>query len=222
MVDLGTSERYTLNTHGYGAHQAIIELVRKHSRVLDVGCNTGYLMSVLRDTCGCHCVGIEADMAAAARAEVAGFPVIVGDVKDVLPSAVRYGRFDHIIFADVLEHTVDPLSVLSDSRDLLSGGGSVLVSLPNIVSLHARCRLLLGVWRYADTGIFDKSHLRFFDLTTAKGLLTDAKYVIDTTVFVGPLTFRFGRRLRSVVGLRPGLLANQFIFCAYPEGAGSR
>ena len=41
-------------------------------------------------------------------------------------------KFDHIIFADVLEHLYDPYKVLKESVALLKDDGTILISIPNI------------------------------------------------------------------------------------------
>ena len=45
-----------------------------------------------------------------------------------------------IIFADVLEHLVDPWGVLRELRPMLSPGGRVLLSVPNIAHWTARAQ----------------------------------------------------------------------------------
>ncbi|MBZ5671576.1 MAG: hypothetical protein LAO04_17845, partial [Acidobacteriia bacterium] len=41
-------------------------------------------------------------------------------------------------------------------------GGTVIVSVPNVAHLWVRLSLLAGRFDYADRGILDRSHLRFF------------------------------------------------------------
>jgi methionine biosynthesis protein MetW len=207
---------YMLNRRGYGTHQAIAERVRPDSKILDVGCASGYVMAYLREAKGCDAVGIEQDSDAAHQARLADFSVIEEDAERGMVTAASYGPFDHVIFGDVLEHMVDPGPVLAASHGLLRPGGSVIVSLPNIVSLRARVQLAMGVWRYADAGIFDRTHLRFFTVATGRALVTGCGFSISHESFVGPLTFFGGRRFLALTALRPGLLGNQMVFEALP------
>jgi methionine biosynthesis protein MetW len=207
---------YALNRRGYGTHQAIAERVRAGSRILDVGCASGYVMAYLRETKGCDGIGIEQDPDAAAQARLAGFTVVEDNAERGMAMAASHGPFDHIIFGDVLEHMVDPGPVLAASRDLLRGEGTVIVSLPNVVSLRARLRLASGVWRYEDSGIFDRTHLRFFTVSTGRDLVADSGFRISHETYVGPLTFLGGRRLLALTALRPGLLGNQMVFEVRP------
>lgn len=211
------SAEYGFNHRGYGTHQAIIELVGVGATVLDVGCASGYLMENLRRTKNCHCVGIEPNPVAAGRASALGFDVITSTAIDALAAKRKSGdQFEHIIFGDVLEHMTEPNSVLEQCRSLLSPNGTVIVSLPNIVSLRARMRIACGIWRYEEMGICDRTHLRFFTIRTGRELLAEAGYAIFDDRFVGPLTFLGGRRLQSVTRLRPQVLANGMVFAARP------
>lgn len=217
--DSGSIQHYRFNTRGFGSHQAIAELVEPKSFVLDVGCASGYLMQFLRSTKRCRCLGIEIDHAAAAQARTAGFHVIGADFRHGLRIARSLMPFDYIIFGDVLEHLADPHVALQQTLEMLSANGHIVVSLPNVVSLGARIRILRGIWRYEDMGIFDRTHLRFFSVETARELLTENGYCIEKELFVGPVTWLGGRWFEHIARLRPGILANQIVFRAAPNRA---
>lgn len=201
---------------GYGTHQAIVEMVRIGAKVLDVGCASGYLMEHLRASKNCQCMGIEPNPESAGRASSLGFEVISESASRAHPAIEHRGPFDHIVFGDVLEHMVEPLQVLGRYRSLLAPDGTIIVSLPNIVSLRARFRIACGIWRYEEMGIFDRTHLRFFTIRTGQELIVQAGLSIVDQRFVGPLTFYGGRRLQGVTRIRPEIFANNMIFAARP------
>lgn len=211
MTSLTTSSgRYMLNQRGIGTHQLIARWAATGARVLDVGCADGYVMDVLRTARECTCVGMETG-AAALAARRAGFHVIEELAPSGFETAGKHGPFDHVVFADVLEHMPDPLTALRASSALLAPGGSVLVSLPNVAYLPARLRVLRGQWRYEETGIFDATHLRFFTVSTARELLANAGLKILRQGFIGPLTYRLGETGLALTRIRPQLLANQIV-----------
>ncbi len=214
-----TVSSYHENGRGYGSHQAIVDLVNPNSDILDVGCASGYLMSQLEESKKCRCVGIEPNLDSAEVARSRGFTVIGQDAMSAFNTLGSSDKFDQIIFGDVLEHMVDPLTVLSMCRGLLRPSGMVIVSLPNIVGPRGRVPTTLGIWRYHESGIFDKTHLRFFSVPTGRELMIDAGFRIDKEIFVGPLTTLGGRRLRQLTALRPNLLANQMVFSACSSAA---
>lgn len=134
-------------------------------RVLDVGCGGGALGALLKRRPGVEVVGIETDPEAAAVARGRLDDVLVVDVEklDCLPVLPR--SFDCIVFADVLEHLVDPERVVARLLPYLSETGTVVASIPNVRHQDVLLDLLVnGRWRYQPAGILDATHLRFFTL----------------------------------------------------------
>lgn len=202
----------------YTAHNAVLDLVPAGSSVLDVGCSIGDLGAKLLAAGAGPIVGIEPEAAAAVRARSQGLSVVDGDLEGALAGRAvdEAGPYDRILLADVLEHTADPLTPLREVRRWLAPGGALVISVPNIAYGPARIRLLRGIWRYEETGIFDATHLRFFTLATARELIADAGYRVTAEIPVGPATWALGARGLPVTRLRPQLLAVQIVFAAVP------
>ena len=80
-------------------------------------------------------------------------------------------QFDVLIFADVLEHVPWPVGVLKKYLRWLAPGGRVIVSLPNVGLWSVRFAHLFGRWEYEETGVLDRTHLRFFTRKSARWLL---------------------------------------------------
>jgi 2-polyprenyl-3-methyl-5-hydroxy-6-metoxy-1,4-benzoquinol methylase len=143
---------------------------RKNLDVLDVGCGFATTSQYI-ETRGNRVTGIESSAEAVAVARTRVSEVIQADLQNH-PLAGR--RFDVIIFADVLEHLAWPIGVLRGYLDLLKDGGSVIISLPNVGLWSVRLNLLLGRFRYEETGVLDRTHLRFFTRRTAREMIESA------------------------------------------------
>ncbi len=83
------------------------------------------------------------------------------------------------MFADVLEHLINPLDVLKKTRKFLKTGGSVIASIPNVQYLGLVNELVEGNWTYQDEGILDRTHLRFFTYHEIIKLFDEAGYIIS-------------------------------------------
>lgn len=208
--------------HGLAeSHRLLLDAVPGGARVLDVGCADGYLARELT-TRGCDVVGVELDATAAARAEPFLSSLVVGSVSDPATRERVEGRFDVVLFGDVLEHLADPLEVLRWAAGL---GGRVVVSLPNIAHWTARRQLVRGRFPQEDHGLFDRTHLRFFTRASARELVEAAGLRVEHEAFAGaplPLQSRVGALARlqpRLVGRRPELFALQIVLTCAPRPA---
>lgn len=161
--------------------------------ILDVGCSNGALGRHLREAqAGRSVCGIEFDTRFSQEAAKHLDHVIHADLNQFDWQVGLAARsFDCIIFADVLEHLVEPGRCLMQARAHLRPGGCVVVSLPNIRHLSAlRSIFLNGRFPRRDRGIFDRTHLRWFTIADAHGLLADSGFKVSSMM----LTLRWGDR----------------------------
>lgn len=160
---------------------AVVPLVPAGARrILDVGCWRGaFGREIKRQRPGTFVVGIEADRSAAAIAAGRLDQVIEGQFpNDVDPSLEP---FDCVVFNDVLEHLVDPWNALCATRSLLAPGGAVVSVIPNVRHVRAVVPLVLrGRWDYTDTGLLDRTHLRFFTRATMVELFETTGYTVES------------------------------------------
>lgn len=167
-----------LASRGGTSHAMLVEMVGANKRVLDVGCDTGYLGEALV-AMGNRASGFEINEVTAAEARTKLERVEVGDLENIdLVEIFGPGSFDVVVFGDVLEHLRQPLPVLRQARHLLADGGSVLISTPNIAHGDIRLALLKGRFNYTKTGILDETHTRFFTRDSLVEFLHDAGFVM--------------------------------------------
>jgi hypothetical protein len=84
---------------------------------------------------------------------------------------------------------VDPWAVLERLVSLQPQGAVFILSVPNIAHAWVRLNLLIGRFRYAERGILDSTHLRFFTGESFRNCIVDAGLQInDFTVSPVPLT----------------------------------
>ena len=149
----------------------VAALVPQSARqVIDVGCGRGEFGRALKAARpDVQVRGIEPASDEAERARAVLDDVLVGTAESPLPAG--WPRPDCVVFADVLEHLVDPWAVLRAYHGLLAPGGSLVVSIPNVAHRTVVGPLLQGHWKYVPAGVLDRTHLRFFTRETAIEML---------------------------------------------------
>jgi 2-polyprenyl-3-methyl-5-hydroxy-6-metoxy-1,4-benzoquinol methylase len=155
-----------------GLPQLVNLVDAQYHRVLDVGCGNGANMKLLAAK-GHYVAGVTLSDAEAHAVRALGFDCIVCDIaQNTVPFCIA--SFDALLFSHVLEHLAWPQDVFKGCLTLLRPGGSVYVALPNVLRLQNRFKLVTGRFRYEETGIMDRTHLRFFDFATAAELVEGA------------------------------------------------
>jgi 2-polyprenyl-3-methyl-5-hydroxy-6-metoxy-1,4-benzoquinol methylase len=227
--------RYQLKDDPYSSHSLILSLLGKGDgrRALDVGAADGFLTERLT-ACGWTVTALERDPVQAERIRGKCRDVIVADLAD--GGFPLSGPFDAIVYGDVLEHLNDPLPPFVSVNQHLARGGVIVVSVPNVAHLWVRLSLLAGRFDYADRGILDRTHVRFFTRRTFLAFLAEAGLAVEALhVTPVPLPLVVPRRLhgtwlRGVHALSAlaargwsGGLAYQFVALCRPRSSdGSR
>ncbi len=146
-------------------------------KILDVGCSEGYLGGYLKNL-GHTVLGVEMNPQSAHKASEVLNSVYNGSISEYF-NHHSDEKFDVILFGDVLEHIADPNQVLESCHNHLHRDGFIIASLPNVAHAAIRAMLLEGRWEYAELGILDRTHLRFFTKDSARALFEQAHYDIE-------------------------------------------
>ena len=227
-----SSAAYRLKGDPHSSHALILGALGEGGgrRVLDVGAADGFVAEQLTMR-GWQVTALERDPARAAAARGKCREVVVVDLDRETP--VLDGPFVAAVYGDVLEHLSDPLAVMRSLNRLLAPGAVVIVSVPNVAHLWIRLSLLFGRFEYAERGILDGTHLRFFTRQTFLRLLARAGLEVrDLLVTPVPLPLVIPERLHgawlealhglAAVAARvwPGGLAYQFVAVCRQREAG--
>jgi SAM-dependent methyltransferase len=173
--------------------------------VLDIGCGRARLGYEI-ERLGYRVSGIDNNPLACATARERISEVIEHDIMEFVGLAkILEGRqFDWLMAADVLEHCSDPVTVLRFYRRFLKPNGRLIVSLPNVAVWDNRLRLLFGRFNYTDSGVMDRTHLRFFTFRTARELVIQSGFTVDRTTWEPGIARAFVPLMKRLISNKNG------------------
>jgi methionine biosynthesis protein MetW len=208
----------------------ILDYIRPGSRVLDLGCGKGKFDRRLKEK-GCSAVGLDIEEENIKEGCDCREASICADIeKDGALQKIE-GKFDYILFMDVLEHLKSPEEILPKVKGLLKEDGLIIAHIPNISYWTTRLTILSGEFEYDPRGgIFAVGHIHFFNYRTMKRLFLKAGYAIK---HIEPLAFFPGEgfvsripllripllKITEIIKLSfPNLFGRSFVFIVRPVG----
>lgn len=154
-------------------------------RVYEFGCGEGRLGWAYKTfNPGAEYIGIELFADAAARARNVLDAVHEGSAEDpaLTTEALRqHGLADALVYGDVLEHLLDPWAALNDHLRLLKDDGVVCICVPNAQHWMLSLNLMAGHFEYQDSGLHDRTHLRFFTGSSLRRFIEGAGLSLTKT-----------------------------------------
>lgn len=225
ILDGNTSSlRYFAKTDPWSSHSIICSWLKKYppeTNVLDVGTASG--------TLGKNCAGLGLEIEGLEPVESwvdearPFYRRILATTLENTPDSFLQNR-DVIVCADILEHLPDPDVQLLRLVHLQRPDTRYLVSVPNVANIWVRFSLLVGRFDYANRGILDRTHLRFFTRKSFTAFLEAAGLTVEEMKYSPiPLNLVNSYFDRSALGrawfgllnrltqMLPTLLAYQFV-----------
>lgn len=168
-------------TYFAGVRRDFLELLPKDgsAKVLEIGCGFGETgaAAMASGLCSSY-TGVELAPQAAAVARTRLTEVFEGDVERMQfpwPDA----HFDAVLMSEVLEHLIDPWTVVKRVAAKLKPNAVVLASSPNVAQIAILRGILADRWELTETGVMDRTHLRWFTQGSYRQMFEDAGIVIE-------------------------------------------
>lgn len=141
--------------------------------ILDVGCGCGANARVVRARWPeARIIGVEPNEEAAADAREVCDRVFHGTLEEWIASGDDVPIVDAVVLSDVLEHVADPVQWLRTTAALPRlANATWIISVPNFGVWYNRLRTLAGRFDYAWSGLYDRTHLRFYTRKSIRRLL---------------------------------------------------
>ena len=192
--------KYTeFNHRQYESHMLVYNAIKPYSKVLDLGCATGYFAKELKKK-HCDVTGVEYEEGAVVKARKWCVNTLQGDLEKIESLHIPPHTFNYVLLLDVLEHIQNRDALLGKIHEWVAYDGRLIISTPNIAHISIRLKLLFGDFTYTDYGILDATHVHFFTKKTLCETLIRAGFIIEhieVSSDFGQIPF-IGRVLRHI------------------------
>lgn len=160
----------------------IESLIKKNSKILDIGCGEGTLISQLEKNINAKIKGIEVSGNLTRVAISKGHNVVQGDAEKDLDQFANKS-FDYVILSQTLQATITPKKLLIE---LLRIGGKAIVSFPNFGHWKIRAKLLINGKMPITEGLpyswYDTPNIHFFTIKDFQDLCKDLNIIIEKSI----------------------------------------
>lgn len=158
--------------------QAVLPLIGRAGRVLDVGCLDGTIGELFLKM-GNEVYGIDASAPAIGKAVARGVIAKLGNVEERFP--FEDGMFDAVFAGEIIEHIFDVDAMLSEIRRVIKPTGCFVVTTPNLATLGRRLLLLAGRNPHIEISFTGAAagHIRYFIRQTLFDILEKHGFVVD-------------------------------------------
>lgn len=180
----------------------LLRVIPKNCRhVVEIGSSSGVLAREYKQiNSSCQYTGIEIDADYVALSERFCDRVLHTSIENVdEPTFKSLFPSDCWIFADVLEHLVDPWALLKRIRAHASNDLTIVACLPNIQHWSIQARINCGQFIYEDSGLLDRTHLRWFTRLTLHELFDSTGFEV---IEFGPRIYEHmepGNKIRTAI-----------------------
>lgn len=173
--DLGFDNTHYTAKLGYvSSHSLAIESVRNNTKVLDIGCNQGFIAREIKKK-NCWVAGVDYYPVINSSC-IDEFSILDLNKPELLPNI---SNFDHVLMLDVIEHVENPEHLLDVIREKSGRRCPILtITTGNIAFIIIRLQLLFSQFNYGKQGILDMTHKRLFTFGSLKRILGQCGYDI--------------------------------------------
>ena len=146
-------------------HGKVLMKVKHGGDVLEFGCASGYMTKYMHEKMGCNVDIVEKNHNDFTKACQYARNSYSGDIDEFgWFGTFRKNQYDTILFADVLEHLMNPMKVMEWAAKLLKDDGKMIISIPNICHNDIILRMWNDCFTYTDIGLLDSSHVHFWGI----------------------------------------------------------
>ncbi|MGB0757159.1 MAG: class I SAM-dependent methyltransferase [Patescibacteria group bacterium] len=180
--------------------------------LLDIGCGSGELLEAVLQVRPQITERGGADISEIALQKAGSFATdtYCFDFESEWPESLTEKKYDVVVASEVIEHLFFPEKFFEQCKRVLSPGGVIIITTPNLLFWKNRLTMFFGKFEYTNGGLLDKGHVHFFTVSTLRKMVEGAGYQIEQEHNFYPNLYTRG--LNWLGDIFPGLFTFQMIF----------
>jgi 2-polyprenyl-3-methyl-5-hydroxy-6-metoxy-1,4-benzoquinol methylase len=158
--------------------------------IIEIGSGSGVLAQAIKHrTPATQYIGVELDPEYASLSSRYCDLVLTDNIEKPSEELLKHIQSSSaIVFSDVLEHLYNPWQTLKFLRSEISNECAIYASIPNIQHWSIIFGLISGNFNYTDSGLLDRTHIRFFTKNTIISMFNDCGFEVNS---ISPRIFNF-------------------------------
>lgn len=158
----------------------VSNLIAPNSKVLDVGAGYGALGKFLTTSKSCIVDGLDFALPDENFQYYRDF--YINDLN--LCNFTIHHKYDYIVLGDVIEHIYNSEKVVKELINSVNDDGFIILSVPNVAFIGVISSLLYNQFNYIDSGILDKTHVKFYTKDSLSSFLDGLGLYTNEVLYV--------------------------------------
>lgn len=109
----------------------------------------------------------------------------IHNLEQGLPSQIKNEKYDFILMSHVLEHIAYPTNLLKEINEVSTENTKLIIAVPNLFHYKTRIKLMLGEFKYEESGIWDYTHMRWYNEKLLRMVLEQNNFEVKTVKVSG-------------------------------------
>lgn len=162
----------------------IASYIEPNSKILEFGPGNGRMTNYLKTQKNCQVSVVELDEELFLNVKEIADDAFLGNIEEY--SWMKYFEnqtFDYIVFADVLEHLMNPKVTLANVKQFLKANGEILITFPNLAHNSVLINLFNNKLEWTEYGLLDATHKTFYTQEGFEKVFSETGYYIKKEEF---------------------------------------
>lgn len=158
----------------------ILKLIKENKKILDLGCNTGYLTRIIKNNIPSSKIyGADINYEAVEAARKKNKGIVFYHIKNKF---YQRHKFDYVVASHILEHIKEPKKFIDNIKKILNPKGKLIIVVPQ-ERIRGDLNIPHILYNFV-RGRFENPHIRKINFELCKKMLSENKLIISKYKYI--------------------------------------